>query len=432
MKKWTTFFFLIFLYFTCNSQEVLWEDLQAEGEVLARHENALVAVSGKILLLGGRGDKPIDIYNIKEEIWTKGAQPPFEIHHMQAVALDGLVYIMGAFTGSYPYETPISHVLIYDVTEDFWAIGPEIPATRRRGAAGVVTYNSKIYVVNGIINGHTSGWVNWLDEFDPYTNTWTQLPDAPVARDHFQAEVINDRLFVAGGRRSGSGKSGFAGTVKETNIYNFTTQTWGVHPGIPTERAGTASAVWEDKYVVIGGESDSQEASHKEVEAFSFKTNNWSSLTPLTTGRHGTQAISLSNSIILGAGSGNRGGGPELTSFEILSAEEKINLDFSEIKELEKVKLITSEESINLKSGSGSLTVQNPSEEKAVVISYLQLDNSTDLQLENNTQNILPPKGELKVAIKNSNANDKKLSAILFIKILGNSEPLQIQISNKL
>lgn len=62
---------------------------------------------------------------------------------MQAVSLDGLVYVLGGFTGSWPYETPLSHVLIYDITENSWTIGNEIPEDRRRGAAGVVVNDEK-------------------------------------------------------------------------------------------------------------------------------------------------------------------------------------------------------------------------------------------------------------------------------------------------
>src|SRR5690606_8055534 len=120
----------------------------------------------------------------------------------------------------------------------------------------------KIYLINGIINGHTSGWVNWLDEYDPYSNTWKKLPNSPVARDHFQAAVMGDRLYVAGGRRSGSAETGFSGTVKQTDVYDFNTRKWEVLADIPTPRAGTSAVNFKNKYIVIGGESDTQEVAH--------------------------------------------------------------------------------------------------------------------------------------------------------------------------
>jgi N-acetylneuraminic acid mutarotase len=243
--KMRRYIFLLFILVSTStfSQELNWHSLEAEGEPLARHENALIAAGGKLILIGGRGEKPLDIYDPAAKTWSKGATPPFEIHHMQAVTLDGLIYILGAFTGSWPNETPLSHVLIYEVATDTWIIGPEIPENRRRGAAGVVVYKNKVYLVNGIINGHSSGWVNWLDEYDPYTGSWKTLASSPQARDHFQAAVIEDKLYVAGGRRSGSTESGFGGTVAATNVYDFKTNSWEVVKDIPTPRAGTAATV---------------------------------------------------------------------------------------------------------------------------------------------------------------------------------------------
>ena len=172
MKKQALTLCLCYLSLFGFGQTPSWTPLAAEGEPQERHENALVLAGGKIILLGGRGLKKLDILDLSEGKWTQGAQPPVEIHHFQAVQLDGLVYVMGALTGSWPNETPLGHILIYDPLEDVWAIGPKIPRERQRGAAGVVVHNNRIYMVNGIINGHSSGWVNWFDEYDPYTDTW--------------------------------------------------------------------------------------------------------------------------------------------------------------------------------------------------------------------------------------------------------------------
>ncbi len=435
MKK--IFFLLLCSFFSLAGmgQNNSWQELPATGEPEARHENALVAVGNKILLIGGRGEKPIDIYDASTQTWSQGAQPPFEVHHLQAVELDGLVYALGGFTGSWPHETPLSHVLIYDITENFWAIGPEIPKHRRRGAAGVVAHNSKIYLINGIINGHTSGWVNWLDEFDPYTNTWRELPNAPQARDHFQATVIDNKIYVAGGRRSGSGDNGFAGTLKEAYAFDLNTNSWESLPPIPTERAGTAAIEFDGKYVVIGGESEDQEASHAEVESYDPELESWQSLPVLKQGRHGTQAVVMKDVLITGAGSGNQGGGPELTSFEMFTAEEGEQSDLSELKPIEKASLTTSAEFLNLSQAeNGNIQLKNPSANKAIFISYLQLDNTTSFELEimqsMDRPLILAPGAEKELLVRSKGTNAKDPSAILLIKSLGNSEPLQIKISN--
>jgi hypothetical protein len=303
-----------------------WQELETENQSHERHENAFVKAGDKFYLLGGRGHRPTDIYDPATRSWTQGAPAPIEISHFQAVTFDGLIFVMGGLTGNWPSETPLSHIYIYDPLIDKWFTGPEIPPHRQRGAAGVAVYNDKIYLVCGIVNGHTSGWVPWLDEYDPATNTWRELPDAPRARDHFQAVVVGDKLISAGGRKSGFEGQGFEATIAETDIYDFTTGNWSTLPSpvgdIPTQRAGTAATSTGEHAIVIGGESGSQTVAHNEVEALNPETGTWHSLPSLITGRHGTQAIRSDGNLYIEAGSGNRGGGPELSALEMLNLPE--------------------------------------------------------------------------------------------------------------
>ena len=77
-----------------------------------------------------------------------------------------------------------------------------LPAGRRRAGAGAADYQGKLYLVDGIQHGHSSGTTNMFDVYDPKTNTWTALPDAPHIRDHSQAVVIKDKLYAVGGRNT--------------------------------------------------------------------------------------------------------------------------------------------------------------------------------------------------------------------------------------
>lgn len=291
-----------------------WRQQDAASRPTARHENGFVAVAGRLILVGGRGDRPLDIYDPKTGRWTQGEQPPFEIHHLQGVEYGGKLYVLGALTGKFPEESPVPDILIYDPVADRWHKGPEIPPQRRRGAAGVAVHEGIIYLVGGNRRGHMSGYVNWLDAFDPASGRWTVLPDAPHARDHFHAAVIDGKLYAAGGRRSAHDLgNALAQTVGAVDVYDIRANTWSTLPApLPTERAGTASTVIDGRLVVIGGESLAQEPAHREVEAWDPATSRWQALPPLPVGRHGTQAAALGDKVYIAAGSGNRGGGPEL------------------------------------------------------------------------------------------------------------------------
>lgn len=291
-----------------------WQQQDAASRPSARHENGFVAVGGRLILVGGRGDRPLDIYDPHTGRWTQGERPPFEIHHMQGVEFGGKLLVLGALTGKFPEEAPVPDILVYDPAADRWSKGPEIPPHRRRGASGVVVHEGKIYLVGGNRRGHMSGHVAWFDAFDPATGRWTELPDAPHARDHFHAAVIDGKLYAAGGRRSAHDLgNALARTVGQVDVYDFAARRWSSLPApLPTERAGTASAVIDGKLVVMGGESTKQEQAHNEVEAWDPGAARWQSLPGLPVGRHGTQAATLDGKVYVAAGSGNRGGGPEL------------------------------------------------------------------------------------------------------------------------
>jgi N-acetylneuraminic acid mutarotase len=297
-----------------------WETVKTINQPLARHENSFVSVKNKFYLLGGRGIKPVSIYDIKTNSWSKGAKPPIEIHHFQAIHYKRKIYVIGAMTGKYPYETPLSYILIYDTKKDTWEKGVEIPKERRRGSAGVVVKKNKAYIISGIIDGHNGSHVPWLDIYDFKNKTWSVLKDAPRSRDHFQAAVKDGKIYTVGGRNSSyETKQTFHLTIPEVDVYDIKTNSWMTVPeknNLHIQRAGTSCVFFGDDLVIIGGESMAQKEAHNEVDAYNFKTKTWRKLDRLNRGRHGTNAIVYKKSIYVVAGSGNRGGKPELSSME--------------------------------------------------------------------------------------------------------------------
>ena len=310
-----------------STEQGAWETVDSVNDPMQRHEHAYVAVGDLFYLVGGRGDRAVQIYNPESQTWSDGAAPPFQMHHFQAVAYDNKVYVMGAFTENFPDEKPIPNIYIYDPETDSWNVGPEIPADRRRGAAGVVVHDNQFYIVAGITNGHLDGHVTWLDRYDPATDTWTQLADAPRARDHFHAAVVDGKLYAAGGRRSYHAIGQVANlTEAAVDVYDFDSDTWTtLDANLPTQRAGTATVEYDGALVVIGGESvrrlptdseDGPPTAHFEVEAYDPSTGTWSDLSQLVEGRHGAQALVHEDKIYIAAGSRTLGGS-EINSHEV-------------------------------------------------------------------------------------------------------------------
>jgi N-acetylneuraminic acid mutarotase len=314
---------LCFLLFPVLLQaQANWQIIPVQNPPQKREDCTFVEANNLFYLVGGRGIKPVEVFNPKTNGWQVKGNTPVEMHHFQAITYKNEIYMVGGMNGHYPHETTIENVYIYGTKRDEWRKGPALPKDRLRGSGGAAVYNGKIYLICGIRDGHYEGTVSWMDEFDPATGQWRILPDAPHARDHVQATVIGNKLYMAGGRRTSSKtKQGMELTLAEIDIYDFKKGTWETLPGaqnIPTPRAGCTNVSYKGKLVVIGGESIVQKESHNEVEAFNPKTGAWTKLPPMVTGRHDTQAISYKNKIYIAAGSANSGGGPDQNSIEVL------------------------------------------------------------------------------------------------------------------
>ncbi len=299
-----------------------WRTLVTETAPTARHENAFVALDGRLYLLGGRGDRPLEIFDPVSGRWSRGTAPPFEVHHVQAVAHEGRLWLLGALTGDFPDEPAVPAVWTYDPVADAWQEGPSIPAHRRRGASGVAVHDGLIYLVGGVTRGHTGGYVPWLDVLDPASGAWRELQDAPHARDHFHAAVLDGRLYAAGGRTSAHGSDAPMRSVAAVDVYDIAAGTWStLDAPIPTPRSGTATLAHAGRVLVLGGESDAQRRAHDEVEAWNPAAARWERLPALPAGRHGTQVTTLDGALHIVAGSGDRGGGPELADHLVLDAD---------------------------------------------------------------------------------------------------------------
>ncbi|TYB79103.1 Kelch repeat-containing protein [Bizionia myxarmorum] len=316
-----------------------WIEVDESENYTARHECGFVQVGDKFFLFGGReASQTLDIYDYATNTWTRGSSAPFSFNHFQAVNYQGLIWVIGAFKTNVPNpEENADNVFMYNPATDQWIQGTEIPETRKRGSAGLVVYNNKFYVIGGNTNGHSGGYVPYLDEFNPVTGIWTPLNNAPHARDHFQAAVFGSKLYAVGGRLTGGPGGLFEPQVPEVDVYDFNTSEWsslGSSQNIPTPRAGLGVAIFNNEIFTLGGETTFNRPDNgqvSKVESFNTETNTWTTRNSLNYPRHGFQPIISGNTIYVVAGSS---GGIPIRKMEYygtgnITGEANINSMFS-------------------------------------------------------------------------------------------------------
>jgi N-acetylneuraminic acid mutarotase len=315
----------IFLALSAGSgygQTGKWTSLPDTAKVLPREECGFAQAGGKFYLMGGRSAVSVQEYDPVLKSWRDLKKTPDTLNHFQALSHAGLIYIIGAFNEGphYPNEQPAPVVHIYDPLSDTWVIGATIPTARRRGSAGLVEYKNKFYVVLGNKLGHTANGVTLLDEFDPTTNVWTTLPDGPRTRDHFQAAVVNGKIYAVGGRMSGKTPSIYT-TLEKVDVYDIEAKTWTTLPStsdLVTPRSGGIVAALGSDILYAGGSNPevNKISAYDSTKAFNTTTGIWRNLAPMVRGRQVTGGFIFNSGLYVASGSGGISGSPTLRSME--------------------------------------------------------------------------------------------------------------------
>ncbi|MFD2872444.1 Kelch repeat-containing protein [Mucilaginibacter ximonensis] len=297
-----------------------WALVTSTNTPPSRNECGFAAVDGKLYLVGGDATaQPVEIYDPSTSSWTKGATAPSIMHHFQAVDFGDKVYVLDAFSDrNYPNQVPLANAYAYDTKTDNWQQLAGLPEGRRRGGAGAAVYKGKLYLVCGILHGHHDGTNGLFDEYDPKTNSWKSLPDAPHIRDHSMAVVVNDKLYAVGGRNTSlhdpnNFMSFFDKVVLDVDCYNFKTGKWSTLAAkLPKGTGGGNCVNLDGKIFYIGGEratATTPNGPQKDVYYIDPETDTeWKAAPSLNKPRNGVGAAVYNHQIyIAGGASGDIG-----------------------------------------------------------------------------------------------------------------------------
>lgn len=265
------------------------------------HEPATGVLDGRIYYVGGRLQSgPLaTLYRYDPppvDGWKKLASfPGTAVDHMGAAAVDGILYAMG---GTIEWPGPsVANVYAYDPATDQWSIRASMPKVL--GIMGVGVVGGKIYCIGGLSNSEA---VNFVFEYDPVENQWTDLTSTspmPTARDHCIAATVDGKIHMIGGRQVDIGT-----IMRVHEVFDPATGTWETRAQMPTARAGFSTAVLNGKILVMGGEgSTTATGVFSQNEEYDPATDTWRILSPMTAPRHSTQAGVIDDVVYVAAGS---------------------------------------------------------------------------------------------------------------------------------
>ena len=283
-----------------------------------------VPVNGKLYVIGGwNGGKAGGVnyeYTPATDTWTKKTPMPRPAHHAALAAANGKIYVMGGFVA--PTDTavpvggawePIDNAWEYDPAADSWKSLPPVPG--KRGSAVAAEVGGKIYVIGGAttVAGSKEPFFTFFgpslvladnDVYDPATNKWESRKPMSVARNHAFVGVVNDKIYVIGGRTG----HGFILSATNTDVveeYNPVSNSWSApKERMPTARSGGAWGTDGRRIYVAGGEVTTKElvGAFRAIEAYDPAINAWFTLPSMPMPRHGVAGGVIGNRFHLVSG----------------------------------------------------------------------------------------------------------------------------------
>jgi N-acetylneuraminic acid mutarotase len=131
-----------------------------------------------------------------EATWQTLAEPPFRRRAISVAAHDGKLFVVG---GMRPEGKPTTRVDVYDIANDTWSTGPEIPGGGMSGfGTASFAQDGSLYVTA------MDGFVHRLSDSGKRWNTVAKLE--PARFFHRLVPFGEDRLLVLGGANMQVGK----------------------------------------------------------------------------------------------------------------------------------------------------------------------------------------------------------------------------------
>lgn len=177
--------------------------------------------------------------------WVQKASMPngSNRHHPVTWAFGDTAYVLTGTVSNTVQGFQTDDFYMYIGSSDSWSTLPDFPGPDRSFAYGQ-TYNGKGYI--GFGASQFAGYINDLWEYDPSTQTWTELATCPCSGRRHPAFVINDgKVFVGLGDDAN-------GNLNDWWAYDIATDKWGQMPNLPGPQRHHPFHFTSGEYVYAG------------------------------------------------------------------------------------------------------------------------------------------------------------------------------------
>ncbi len=264
----------------------------------------------------------VTYYDPLDDQWRYGASLPEARHHIALVNNNGFLFGVGGFArdAGGGWQMRANNWRIGGINEP-WEEMARLPHPQAEtvcaslgGFIHVAGGRAPAGSINRDWSDHIDTDEHWL--YDPAEDRWSALAPLPTPRNSAAGVVVNNVLYVIGGRTVNDGNT------SDVDVYDPLSDRWEKARPMPKAQAGLAAAVLRGKIYVFGGEYFTPGGGGVFAEAWEYdpRADRWRAIAAMPRPRHGLGAVTLSNSIYVAGGAlqaGGTGTSAALDRFEI-------------------------------------------------------------------------------------------------------------------
>jgi N-acetylneuraminic acid mutarotase len=169
--------------------------------------------------------------------------------------------------------------------------------------------DGKLYVFGGYTDATFVPTSRRTDVYDPATNAWTRLADAPIAITH-AGVAVDGRVIYLAGCVCGAADGRVIDAMTDVRTYDTATDTWGTAPPLPAARGAGALVRLGRRLHFLGGTTADRSTAVTDHWVLNLDGGTrWTKAPSLPAGRNHVAAVALGGKIyLIGGQTGHLGG----------------------------------------------------------------------------------------------------------------------------
>ncbi|MHC4517956.1 MAG: Kelch repeat-containing protein, partial [Planctomycetota bacterium] len=231
-----------------DESDGLWKRLP--DMAVPRWEAGTVVFENKLYVFGGyrmptKACKRVDVFDPKDNSWTKLADLPSAITHINVVLEGRSAWFAGGFKDGYKGYA-ISEVWRYDIDKNTYTAGPSLPEPRASGGLAIV--GRTLHYVGGLREDRdTCSPKHWVRDLEKSDAQWEEAKPMSRGRCHFGTVTFDEKIYLTGGMYHHDSKQIDRPLV---DIYDPEADSWSRGADLPTGHThAEASTFVHDKRI---------------------------------------------------------------------------------------------------------------------------------------------------------------------------------------